>query len=140
VHSGFPFKVGERLVELDNLEAQLTNGAITAQRAVNRLWAFIEDEFRISRENAIYSQSIDLQGENVLVDVAKLGTVMMYFRTRDLDYGRAVKTGTGWRFELLESAADQELVSRLFDSLRKQIRQGYFSLPNALPPAGEVSS
>jgi hypothetical protein len=25
------------------------------------------------------------------------------------------------------------LVARLFDSLRKQIRQGYFQLPNALP-------
>ena len=32
------------------------------------------------------------------------------------------------------------LVARLFDSLRKQIRQGYFRLPNALPQAEEVSS
>ena len=136
VHNGFPFKVGERLMELDNLEAQLTNGAITAQRAVNRLWAFIEDEFRISRENAIYSQSIALNGENVLVDIAKLGNAMMFFRTRDMQYGRAIPADSGWRFELFESSADQERVARLFDSLRKQIRQGYFELPAALPPTG----
>ncbi len=133
VSKGFPFKVRERLAELDELESQLDNGGTTAQRGVNRLWAFIEDEFRISRENAIYSQSISLDGENVLVDVAKLGSVMMYFRTRDLSYGRAVESPQGWRFELLDDAKDQERVARLFDSLRKQIRQGYFELPEALP-------
>lgn len=133
VRTGFPFKVGDRLSELDEIETQLNSGVITAHRAFNRLWAFVEDELRITRENAIYTQSINLNGENVLVDVAKLGNAMMYFRTRDLQYGRAVETSQGWRFELLDSAGDQELVARLFDSLRKQIRQGYFRLPNALP-------
>jgi hypothetical protein len=137
VEAGFPFKIGERRAELEELENQLLNGAITAQRAVNRLWAFIEDEFRISRENAIYSQSIALGGENVLVDIAKLGNAMMFFRTRDMRYGRAVPAASGWRFELLESGPDQEQVARLFDSLRKQIRQGYFELPAALPPSQE---
>lgn len=139
VRTGFPFKVQERLSVLEELETQLDNGVISAQRGVNRLWAFIEDEFRISRENAIYSQSIALDGENVLVDVAKLGNVMMYFRTRDLQYGRAVQTPQGWRFERLDSAQDQERVARLFDSLRKQIRQGYFELPEALPLKGDAS-
>jgi hypothetical protein len=133
VRTGFPFKVGERLAELDEIETQLNSSVITAHRAFNRLWAFVEDELRITRENAIYTQSINLNGENMLVDIAKLGNAMMYFRTRDLQYGRAVGTDQGWRFELLDSAADQELVARLFDSLRKQIRQGYFQLPNALP-------
>jgi hypothetical protein len=133
VRLGFPFKVGERLAELDEVETQLNSGVITAHRAFNRLWAFVEDELRITRENAIYTQSISLHGENVLVDVAKLGSAMMYFRTRDLQYGRAVESADGWRFELLEAAADRERVARLFDALRKQIRQGYFQLPNALP-------
>jgi outer membrane murein-binding lipoprotein Lpp len=139
VANGFPFKVKERLAGLDELESQLEAGLVTAQRGVNRLWAFIEDEFRISRENAIYSQSIALDGQNVLVDVAKLGSAMMFFRTRDLQYGRAVSTDSGWRWERLASASDQELVARLFDSLRKQIRQGYFELPAALPPQEQGS-
>ena len=140
VRSGFPFKVGERLSELDEIESQLNSGVVTAHRAFNRLWAFVEDELRITRENAIYTQSINLAGEQVLVDVAKLGNAMMYFRTRDLRYGRAIEMESGWRFELLDSASDQELVARLFDSLRKQIRQGYFQLPNALPLEAEASS
>jgi hypothetical protein len=140
VRDGFPFKVSERLAALDDIETQLTGGVITAQRAFNRIWAFIEDEIRITRENAIYSQSIRLDGDNVLVDVAKLGNAMMYFRTRDLAYGRAVETPDGWRFERFTTAAEQEMTARLFDSLRKQIRQGYFTLPNALPLAAEVRS
>jgi hypothetical protein len=139
VQTGFPFKVGERMAELDEIQSQLDSGLITAHRAFNRLWAFVEDELRITRENAIYTQSINLAGENVLVDIAKLGNAMMYFRTRDLKYGRAVATASGWHFELLDSASDQELVARLFDSLRKQIRQGYFQLPNALPRTQEAS-
>lgn len=139
VSSGYPFKVTERLAALDEIANQLENGVINAQRAANRLWAFIEDEIRISRENAIYTQSINLNGENVLVDIAKLGNTMMYFRTREKAYGRAISTGSGWRFEILESPADQEQVARLFDSLRKQIRQGYFELPYALPAMGDSS-
>lgn len=137
VRNGLPFKVKERLAVLDELESQLDTGFITAQRGVNRLWSFIEDEFRLSRENAIYSQSVSLEGENVLVDVAKLGSVMLYFRTRDLDYGRAIASEGGWRFVLLDDSGDQKRVAQLFDSLRKQIRQGYFELPEALPLRGE---
>jgi len=140
VARGLPFKVKERLTDLDELQAQLENGSINAQRGINRLWAFIEDEIRLSRENAIYSQSISIQGENMLVDVAKLGSVMMFFRTRDLAYGRAVRGDSGWRFEMLDSGTEQEQVAQLFDSLRKQIRQGYFELPVALPPATPAAS
>ena len=140
INNGFPFKTAERLAELDELDSQLSNGIITAQRGVNRLWAFIEDEIRISRENAIYSQSVVIDGNNVLVDIAKLGSVMMFFRTRDMEYGRAVYSPGGWRYELLETSSDQEQVARLFDSLRKQIRQGYFELPATLPPRMEGSS
>ena len=140
INNGFPFKTTERLAELDELDSQLSNGVITAQRGINRLWAFIEDEIRISRENAIYSQSVVIDGNNVLVDIAKLGSVMMFFRTRDMEYGRAVYSPGGWRYELLESSSDQEQVARLFDSLRKQIRQGYFELPATLPPRMESTS
>jgi len=139
VSGGFPFKTIERVAELDELESQLSNGVMTAQRGINRLWAFIEDEIRISRENAIYSQSVLLDGRNVLVDVAKLGSVMMFFRTRNLEYGRAVYADAGWRFEMLDRGTEQEQVALLFDSLRKQIRQGYFELPVSLPSSVQGS-
>jgi hypothetical protein len=138
VENGIPFKNGERLEALQDIEAQLSGGILTSQRAVNRLWAFLEDELRMTKENAIYTQSVNIGGRSVLVDIAKLGTAMMYFRTRDLRYGRATGTPGDWRFEYFDSSADEERVAMLFDSLRKQIRQGYFELPYAIPPSGSV--
>jgi len=140
VAGGFPFKIGERLGALEEIETRLQSGVVSPERSFNRIWAFVEDELRISRENAIYTQSINLQGENVLVDIAKLGNAMMFFRTRDLRYGRATQTPGGWRFEIVDHPEHSEQVAVLFDSLRKQIRQGYFRLPNALPSGTWSSS
>ncbi len=133
VEQSLPFKRQDRLSELDEIVTQMEAGVNTPQRAVNRLWAFVEDELRISRENAIYSQTIELSGQPVLADVAKLGSVALYFRTRDDRYGMAQPLADGWSWAVVEGAAEQEQIANLFDALRKQIRQGYFELPNALP-------
>ncbi len=132
VRRALPFRVEDRLQAIADLRQQLAGGLIPPPRAANRLWALIEDELRIARENGIYSQTIPLEGERVLADVAKLGSVMLFFRTADRRVGRAVPTAEGWRFELLQDAADRERVLALFDALRKQIRQGYFVLPGGM--------
>lgn len=132
VHQGLPFRREDRLQAIAELREQLKRGSLPPPRAANRLWALIEDELRIARENGIYSQVIPLGGERVLADVAKLGSVMLFFRTADRRVGRAVPGAEGWRFELLEDPADRERVLALFDALRKQIRQGYFVLPGGM--------
>lgn len=134
-----PFKIDERLSELGEIRTQLESDVLPANRAANRLWAFYEDEIRLTRENGIYSQTIELSNERVLADVAKLGTVMMFFRTNDAIYGEVVRSGDGWRYEILESPEQIAAVETLFDSLQKQIRQGYFELPNTLAGRGARS-
>lgn len=134
ISQGIPFKYQERSSVIEDITRDLEGRKITSQHAINRLWAFLEDEMRLARENAIYSQTIDLGGEQVLVDVAKLGTVMMYFKTRDDRYGQVISINNNWQFELLEVEQDQQAVAQLFDSLKKQIRQGYFYLPLNLNP------
>ncbi|WP_154224156.1 DUF3450 family protein [Marinicella rhabdoformis] len=129
IEFGIPFKVLERTSVVEGIERDLEGRKITSQHAINRLWAFLEDEMRLAKENAIYSQTVQLNGKNVLVDVAKLGTVMMYFKTRDNIYGQAVRQGQGWTFNVFDNASDAEAVAVLFDSLKKQIRQGLFTLP-----------
>lgn len=133
IASSLPFKQQERLQALAEVESQLASGAIVPQRAANRLWALVEDELRISRENAIYSQTIPLNGEPVLADVAKLGSVALYFRTRDERYGLARPQSGEWQWQVVEDAGQRDQIATLFDSLRKQIRQGYFEIPAALP-------
>jgi len=131
ITTGIPFKPTERKSVIEDIVRDLQGRKITSQHAINRLWAFLEDEMRLARENAIYSQTIELNGEQVLVDVAKLGTVLMYFKTRDDKYGQAVNNN-GWQFKLFDDEKDSQAVANLFDSLKKQIRQGYFNLPLTL--------
>ncbi len=133
VKDGFPFKIEERLAAIQSLRDQLSNDLIEPKKAANRMWAFIEDEIRLSKENGIYQQTIELNGQRVLADVAKLGSVLLYFQTRDNRIGLAKKQKRGgWVFVTLDDSRDRERVALLFESLKKQIRQGYFELPNPL--------
>lgn len=138
IGTSMPFKRDERLSELEEIRVQLETNVIPPNRAANRLWALFEDEIRLTRENGIYSQTIELGGKKLLADVAKIGTVMMYYRTADEQYGQVVKAGEAWRFEPVSSPDGIASIANLFDSLQKQIRQGYFELPNTL--SGRVSS
>jgi len=130
IQTGLPFKVEERLDALSGLRSQLETGAQAPPRIINRLWSFYEDELRLTRENGLHTQVIPLGGQRVLADVVKLGTVAMYFQTRDGRSGQVVRQGDRWRFETLEAASDIDQIATLFDSMQKQIRSGYFELPN----------
>lgn len=132
VADGVPFKIDERLAELESITNQLESGNLDPKRAANRIWAFIEGEVRLTRENGLYSQSIALNGKNVLADVAKLGSMFVYFQTSDNQVGMAQKHKGAWQFVELYDSASKQRINNLFDALKKQIRQGYFELPNPL--------
>lgn len=133
IQSGFPFKMNDRIKAIDDLENNIANRLIDPNKAVNQAWSLIEDEIRLSKENGIYQQTIPLNGEKVLVDMAKLGTVFLFFQTRDNQSGMARRAEDGsWKYELVDNTVDMERIKNLFDSLKKQIRQGYFELPNPL--------
>jgi hypothetical protein len=64
--------------------------------------------------------------------------VMLFFRTRDGRYGmlRGKKDGAGYEPVLLEAKERWRPVARLFDAFKKQIRTGFFVMPNALAGGG----
>lgn len=132
IDDSLPFKRQERLAEVEELRRQVKTNVLTPHKAVNRLWGLYEDEIRLTSENGLYRQAIDLDGEERLVDVARLGMVMMYFRTSNDEYGRVVNDGGQWDYEMLQDDAARDRLENLFDSFNKQIRTGYFVLPNAL--------
>lgn len=133
VRNGLPFKVEDRIKAIEELESNVNNKLTDPKKAINQAWSLVEDEIRLSKENGIYQQTITLEDEKILADIAKLGTVFLYFQTRDNRAGMAQKiSNTGWKFVLVDSNKDKEHIAKLFDSLKKQIRQGYFELPNPL--------
>lgn len=131
-----PFKTSERLKELEDLKNGTESGQISPYSAVARLWSFIEDELRLTRENGIFRQTVTVDGKDVLADVARIGTVMMFYKTSDGKTGFVRKNGKSFEYIPFISKDQTEQVLVLFDQLKKQIRTGYFEIPNALCPAG----
>ncbi|HQU62959.1 MAG: DUF3450 family protein [Nitrosomonas sp.] len=133
VLGGYPFRIEDRIKAIEMLEDNIERQLVDPNKAVNQAWALIEDEIRLSKENGLYQQAISLDGEKVLADIAKIGTVFLFFQTRDNRAGMAKPSKDGqWKFETVATANDTERIARLFDALKKQIRQGYFELPNPL--------
>ncbi|WP_022949032.1 DUF3450 family protein [Methylohalobius crimeensis] len=130
IQSSLPFKRKERLQAVDAIANKLDQGTVPPKKLANQLWALVEDELRLTRENGLYRQTVSVNGQNALVDTAKLGMTLLYFRTPDGRYGMARRKNEEWRFEVTANPEDSQRIEHLMESLRKQIRQGYFELPN----------
>ena len=105
----------------------------TPERAANKLWAFYEDEIRLTKENGVFRQSININGEERLVDVARVGMVAMFFKTSDDAYGYVTRQNGDWAYVITEDSDEKEQIAGLFDAFKKQIRTGFFTIPNQLP-------
>lgn len=137
ISASLPFKKEERLLEIDKLKRKRTEGLIRSADAAARLWDRVEDELRLAGENGIYRQVVKVGSEEMLVDVARVGMVMLFYKTKDGDVGRAEKQGNAWRFVPLSDPEDKKRVLELFDSFKKQIRTGFFILPATLSEYGD---
>ncbi len=135
IATGLPFKTQQRLASLNEIADQLELDLLPAHKAVNRLWAFVDDEIRLSRESGIYRQPILLGGSERLADIARVGLVGLYFQSGVNEFGKVSKTDQGWIFSVVHEDVQVNQIKALFDSLKKQIRSGYFQLPNSLAGA-----
>jgi hypothetical protein len=130
VAGGLPFHVPERLAELDKLAGELRDGLVTPEAGGARLWAFLEDELRLVRENGLDRQIVPVDGAEVLADVARLGMVAIYYRTDGGVVGMAVSHDGAWSWRRIDSRDDQKAVEALFEKMRHGVRSGAFALPN----------
>jgi len=131
VTQALPFKKEERLASLDEIEEQVSQKLITVQRGFNNLWAFVEDEIRLTKESGLYQSSIQVSGDDhkQLVDVARIGMMKMYFQTQENQLGMLVGETGNWSYEIIENEQSREQVAYLFESMQKQVRTGLFPLP-----------
>ncbi len=129
IKSRVPFMIDERLKSLQDIKVNLEKGLVSSHKTARLLWSFFEDEISLTKENGLYKQEIKLGDDFVLADVAKIGMVGLFYRTAEDDYGMAVLDGD-WRYKALESGADAEQIDYLFENFGRQIRSGYFEMPN----------
>ncbi len=131
VQASLPFKREARLAQLDELKRQLAQQLLTPQQAMNRLWDFYADEIRLTRDLGLYRQTVKVNGQERLAEVARLGMVAMFYRTEDQQYGKVVRRQGEWQYQPVD-AANNHLVAALFKALEQHKSHGYFLLPNVL--------
>ena len=132
ISTGLPFRTSERLAAVDDLLGRIRTDAVSPYRGANELWSLFEDELRLTRENGVFRQTVAVDGEDVLADIARVGMMMMYFRLDGERYGYFKREGESWNTVMISDEQASRQVSNLFDAFSKQIRSGSFVLPNAL--------
>ncbi|MEN8146892.1 MAG: DUF3450 family protein [Campylobacterota bacterium] len=132
IQTQIPFKTADRIADVQRIQKQLENDEVTAQKALALTWNSYGDAIRMSKENGIFKQTIALNGQDRLAEVARVGTMMMYFKTPNDEMGYVVKDQAGWSYKQVLAKDEQMQIASLFDAFKKQIRTGYFTLPNAL--------
>lgn len=136
IHSGIPFKTEERLKDLRKVQSDLKSGNITQEKALSLVWASYDDALRLTKEIGLFKQHVNIGDAQKLAKVAKIGTAMMFFLTPDDQVGYVKNNNGSYTYVVAEDEKSKEQIHTLFDALQKQIRTGYFSLPNALIVAG----
>lgn len=114
----------------------MKSGNITQEKALSLVWASYDDTLRMTKEIGVFKQQIEIEKEQKLAKVAKIGTAMMFFVTPDDEVGYVKNSGGVYTYVVAEDDTSKEQIHTLFDALQKQIRTGYFTLPNALIVAG----
>ena len=127
-----PFKTEDRIADIHRIQKQVENDEITAQKGLALAWNSYGDAIRMSKENGVFKQTINLNGQDRLAEVARVGTMMMFFKTPNDEMGYVAKAGDNWHYIEVISKSDKTEIAALFDAFKKQIRTGYFTLPNAL--------
>jgi len=132
IKAGIPFKVEDRLAALTKIKTDLKNGDITQEKALALTWVSYDDALRLTKEIGLFKQEITLNDEVKLAKIAKIGSVMMFFATLDDNVGYVKQEGEAYIYVTVADEEQRTQIVKLFDALQKQIRTGYFTLPNAL--------
>ncbi|WP_156502210.1 DUF3450 family protein, partial [Oleiphilus sp. HI0067] len=106
---------------------------ITPNKAVNQLWAFVEDELMMGRSSGIYNETVLIGGNEQLVKVLRLGKIAAFYQGADDSYGLIKQVDGAWVQEELNGREASVNLDYLFDAFAKNIRNGMFTVPNILP-------
>ena len=118
---------------MDNIEHRLDAGIISPNKAANQLWAFVEDELMLGRSSGLYNDTININNQDRLVKVLRIGKIAMFYKTQDGQFGLLQKNGNQWQRQSVDDGESIAQLEQLFDSFAKNIRNGQYTVPNFLP-------
>jgi hypothetical protein len=133
VSESLPFRLEQRLKALDEIENRLDSGIVSPNKAANQLWAYVEDELMLGKSSGIYNDTVNIDGQEKLVKVLRIGKVAMFYKTAEDQYGVTRLEKGQWRQQPFDDSSSVSELEQLFDSFNKNIRNGQFVTPNFLP-------
>lgn len=137
VSATLPFKREERLRRLIKIEKDLAVTHPDLGRTLTRIWRFVEEEEAMAREIGLAQQVIELEGKRLLVDVARIGMGVMYFRLPNGELGWVRRIADAWRFELIKAEVPRSTIAAVFAAFEKNqfFGQKRLLIPTDLPPS-----
>lgn len=131
IEGGAPFQTKARLLRVDAVDAMLTSAPPDPVAALAALAPVLAEEAKLARTTQRARQPITVEGEQVVADVIRIGTVAVLFRTPKGAVGYAA-AGGAWR--TLTNEADRERVQEMFALYRKDAPNRVLLVPReALP-------
>lgn len=109
-------RMTERTERLDQIVDGVRAGVVSPLGGIARVWSLLHDEHQLCTDYGLDRQSLVVEGQPMLVDVARLGMVALYIRLPD---GRAgyLRPGDGDRVTLLTDRRSTDAVLDLFQVL-----------------------
>lgn len=124
-----PYKLEERLDYIQKIKTDFLEDKSPSDKILQNLWSHIEDEIQLAKDISLDKDVLTIDGQPTLVEIAKVGMLMLFYKTADGQYGYLdYKTGP-WKPVLISDSGQSILIESFFESLKKQIRTGYFEFP-----------
>ena len=128
IKKDFPFLLKERATRLASIKETLTRPDKPAAEKYRRAMEALQIEAEYGRTVEVYQDTIDLNGQSVLMDILRLGRLSLFYQTPngkmvshyDRAAGRWVSLPSGYRREI-NNAVDMARRQRTIDLVRLPI-------------------
>jgi hypothetical protein len=129
VKTSIPFNQDQRLQSLDRLRERVERQHEAMEFVLADFWAFVEGELKLAQTNEYRIVDVEFAGQKKKCEVARLGLVALFVVTPDGKTLRARKAGDGWKWQDINSPAEQSSVLTLVQNLKNKNESGLYQLP-----------
>ena len=127
-----PFRIDERRERIERLRTIMDRADVAVSEKFSQVLGAYQIENEYGRTIEAYSDTISLDGSDIIVDLLKVGRVALVWQSKDREI-------TGWwnnrsnRYEEIDESDYATSVSRGIKMARKQLTAGLFAVPVIAP-------
>lgn len=129
LNATIPYKFKERTDHIKNIKNDFLEEKVSSDKLLQTLWTHVEDEIQLAKDISVDKDILNIDGQSTLVEVAKVGMLMLFYKTSNGNIGYMEYSNGVWSPRTINSSGNILLVENFFDSLKKQVRTGYFEFP-----------